>query len=117
MSGTRIAKNKAVGAVAATVSAAALACGVCCVLPFALPAAMLGVLGGSLAWFSIAYAWLTPVALAAVIAGWAWVVFQSHRTRLKPARSTLATMAFATAVMSLAWLWPTIEPYAFVLIR
>jgi hypothetical protein len=40
--------TKIAGAAAAT---GALACGVCCVLPFALPAAILALSGGFFAWF------------------------------------------------------------------
>jgi hypothetical protein len=101
--------NRAVGAVAATASVTALACGVCCVLPFAIPAAMLGSVGGILAWFSRAYGWLTPVACAAVIAGWLWVAYQSRRSGKRPARSTLLIMAFATVMMVLAYMWPMFE--------
>lgn len=101
--------NRAVGAVAATASVTALACGVCCVLPLAIPAAMLGSLGGILAWFSRAYGWMTPVACAAVITGWVWVAYQSQRSGRRPARSTLLIMAFATLAMVLAYSWPMIE--------
>lgn len=102
--------NRAVGAVAATASAAALACGVCCVLPFALPAVLLGSIGGVLAWFANIYQWLTPIAVLAVVAGWAWIGYQSHATRRRPARRSLIVMAFATAMMIAALAWPTIEP-------
>ena len=101
--------NRAVGAVAATASVAALACGVCCVLPLAIPAAMLGSLGGVIAWFSHAYSWMTPVAIIAVIAGWLWVAYQSRQSGKRPARATLIIMVFATLMMMLAYMWPMIE--------
>jgi hypothetical protein len=41
-------------------------CGVCCVLPLALPAVALAGAGGILAWFAGAFAWVTAVAVAAV---------------------------------------------------
>ena len=84
--------NRAVGTVAATASVAALACGVCCVLPLAIPAAMLGMFGGTIAWFAQAYSWLTPIAVAAVVAGWLWVAYQSKRSGKRPARATLVIM-------------------------
>jgi len=101
--------NRAVGTVAATASVAALACGVCCVLPLAIPAAMLGMFGGTIAWFAQAYSWLTPIAVAAVVAGWLWVAYQSKRSGKRPAWATLVIMGFATAIMVLAYLWPMLE--------
>ena len=109
--------RRAVGAVAATVSVTALACGVCCVLPFAIPAAMLGSVGGVLAWFSHAYGWMTPVACAAVIAGWLWVGYQSRRSGKRPARATLLVMGFATVMMGLAYMWPMLEGLVGALVR
>ncbi|MGH6753499.1 MAG: hypothetical protein ACREDP_15145 [Bradyrhizobium sp.] len=102
-------RNRAVGAAAATASAAALACGVCCVLPLAIPAAMLGSIGGVLAWFGDAYRFVTPVAIVLVLAGWLWVGYQSKRTGKRPARATIAIMSFATVMMVLAYLWPLFE--------
>ena len=101
--------TKAASAVAVTTSTAALASGVCCVLPFAVPAAILGSIGGVLAWFAEAYRRLTPVALVAVGAGWAWVGYDSWRTRHSPARPTLLVMAFATIMIVAAWIWSMIE--------
>jgi hypothetical protein len=101
--------NRAVGTVAATASVAALACGVCCVLPLAIPAAMLGTFGGVIAWFAHAYSWLTPIAVAALAGGWLWVAYQSKRSGKRPARATMVIMGFATAMMVLAYLWPHFE--------
>lgn len=109
--------NRAAGTVAATASVAALACGVCCVLPLAIPAAMLGTFGGIIAWFAHAYSWLTPIAIAAVVAGWLWVAFQSRRSGKRPARATLLIMAFATAMMALAYFWPLLERPITALLR
>jgi hypothetical protein len=110
MTEARAPGTKAASAVAVTASTAAFACGVCCVLPFAVPAAILGSIGGVLAWFADAYSWLTPIALVAVGAGWAWVGHQSWRTRRHPARLTVLLMAFATIMMAAAWIWPMFEP-------
>jgi hypothetical protein len=109
MTEARAQGTKATSAVAVTASTAALACGVCCVLPFAVPAAILGSIGGVLAWFAEAYRWLTPIALVAGGAGWAWVGYQSWRTRRSPAHSTLLVMTLATIMMMAAWIWPTFE--------
>jgi len=101
--------TKAASAVAITASSAALVCGVCCVLPFALPAAMLGSVGGVLAWFAGAHSWLTPIAVLAVGTGWAWVGYQSWQLRRRPARLTILVMTFATIMMAVAWIWPSFE--------
>ncbi len=101
--------NKVAGAAAITASTAAVACAVCCVLPLALPAAALAMFGGTLALFAGAYRWLAPLAVLAVAAAWIWVVFQSRRSRKRPARSTLVIMGIATAMMVLAMLWPLVE--------
>jgi hypothetical protein len=101
--------NKTAGAVAVTASTAAVACGICCVLPFALPAALLGSVGGTLALFADAYRWLTPIAVVSVLAGWAWVIYQSVSTGRRPARSTLVLMIVATVAMVVALLWPNFE--------
>ena len=106
---TKTQGNRGVGTVAATTSVAALACGVCCVLPLAIPAAMLGMFGGVIAWFAHAYSWLTPLATAAVAAGWLWVAYQTRRSRKRPARSTIGIMGFATLMMALAYMWPMFE--------
>jgi hypothetical protein len=117
MTGDRLSETKAAGAVAATASTVALACGVCCVLPFALPAAMLGSVGGTLAWFAEAYRWMTPIAVLAVAAGWLWIGYRSRSSSRRPARLTLVVMGFATAMMTLALLWPGIEPVVIGMLR
>lgn len=101
--------NRVVGTVAAATSVTALACGVCCVLPLAIPAAMLGSFGAVIAWFADAYAWLTPIALVAVVADWLWVAIESRRSGKRPARATLVVMLFATMTTGLAYLWPLFE--------
>ena len=109
--------SKAVGAVAATASAGALACGVCCILPFALPAALVGSLGGVFAFFEEAFPWMRWAAILSVAAGWLWVLGQSWSTRRRPARSTLITMTFATAAMVIALMWPMFEKPLVGLVR
>lgn len=103
------AKPTKLGPAVAIVATGALACGVCCVLPFALPAAALALGGGVLAWFASAYTWMTYIAGAAVTGGWLWVALQSIRTKKKPARATVVSMVTATVVLVLALLWPRME--------
>jgi hypothetical protein len=101
--------SKAAGLMAMTLAAGAVACGACCVLPFALPAAALASAGGILAWFAGMHGWITALAALAVIAAWVWIAWQTRRTRCRPAASTLCVMAAATALMTLAVLWPFVE--------
>jgi hypothetical protein len=96
---------------ALTVAAGAVACGVCCVLPIALPAVALASAGGIIAWFGGVQYWATVLAAIIVASAWAWIVVQSIRTKAKPARSTLYTMGIATAVLLLALSWSHIEPF------
>lgn len=102
--------NKVAGTAAITASTAAVACAVCCVLPLALPAAALATFGGTLALFAGVYRWLAPLAVLAVVGAWIWVVYQSRRSRKRPARATLVILGIATAMMVLAMLWPVLEP-------
>lgn len=92
--------DRVVGASAALAATGALACSVCCVLPFALPATLLAVSGGVIGWFAKATPWAMGLALLAVLAGWTWVGVASARSKRKPARSTLLTLGLATAVFA-----------------
>lgn len=102
--------EKAAGLTAITLATGAVACGACCVLPFALPAAVLAGTGSILALFADAHAWVTVLAILAVVGAWGWIVTQTVQTRRKPAPSTLYVMMAATALTSVAVLWPFIEP-------
>jgi hypothetical protein len=101
--------TKAAGLTAVTLATGAVACGACCVLPFALPAAVLAGTGGVLAWFANMHVWITGLAVLAVIGAWGWIAWQTRRTRCRPAASTLYAMVAATALMAVAALWPFIE--------
>jgi hypothetical protein len=101
--------EKAAGITAITLATGAVACGACCVLPFALPAAMLAGGGGILALVAKAHAWVTVLAILVVVGAWGWVAWQAVRSRRSPARSTLAVMAGATVLLTIAVLWPLIE--------
>lgn len=101
--------TKAAGVTAVTLSAGAVACGVCCVLPFALPAALLASTGTLLAWFVKMHLWVTILAILSVVGAWGWISWQSRRTRRRPATSTLFTMGTATVLLAVAVLWPLLE--------
>jgi hypothetical protein len=101
--------TKAAGLTAVTLATGAVACGACCVLPFALPAAVLASTGDILAWFANMHVWITSLAVLAVIGAWGLIGWQARRTRWGPAASTLYVMAAATALMALAVLWPLVE--------
>jgi len=97
--------GRVVGASAALAATGALVCSVCCVLPFALPAALLAAAGGVIGWAAKATPWATGLAVLAVAGGWTWVLLDGMRTRRKPARSALLTLGLATAVFAAAALW------------
>ncbi len=82
----------AASAAAATVAVGAVACGVCCVLPFALPAVMLASSGGVLAVFAQAFWGALYLATVMVGGAWLWVFADTRRTGRRPNRSTLTMM-------------------------
>ena len=102
-------KPPIVGAAATLAALGAVVCGACCVLPFALPAAVLAVTGGTLAWFGRMQGWATGLAALAVIGAWIWVGAQSWRTRRRPATSTLLTLTGASLALAVALAWPWVE--------
>jgi len=109
--------SKAAGVTAMTLSTGALACGVCCVLPFALPATVLASTGAVLAWFAKIQMWAKIVAVLSVLVAWGWIAWQSRRTRRKPALSTLVMMAMATTLLAVSMLWPLLEKPIIRLLR
>ena len=96
--------------VALTSAGGAVACGICCVLPFALPAVVLAGTGSALAWIASGHTWMTTVALGATATGWLWVWRQTATRQKKPAPSTLYSMTIATALALVALIWPRVEP-------
>ncbi len=96
---------------AATTAIGAIACGVCCVLPFALPAVVLAGTGGIIAWFGQAFWGALYLAGALVTIAWAWVAVSIIRTRRRPAPSTMSAMLVATVALGGALIWPTLEPH------
>lgn len=107
-SGTR---ERAPGIAAGTAAVAALACGVCCVLPFALPAVALATVGGLVATLARVFWWSLGIAIVAVPAAWARVGWQSAQTGRRPATSTLRAMIAATLLLGAAVSWPYVEPF------
>ena len=101
---------RAASGFAMTAAAGAAACAACCVLPFALPAAVLAGLGSVIALLAGVLAWATALAVVIVASAWMWVGWQSSRSRVRPARSTLYMMGGATTLTAVAVLWPQIEP-------
>ena len=98
--------SKAAGVTAVTLATGAVACGVCCVLPFALPATVLAATGSLLAWFVKLHLWVTILAILSVAGAWGWIGWQ---TRRKPAFSTRLMMGAATVLLTVAVLWPLLE--------
>lgn len=104
-----LAGSKVAGVTAVTLSTGAIACGVCCVLPFALPATLLASTGSLLAWFVKFHLWVTILAILSVVGAWGWITWQTRRTGRKPALSTLFMMGTASVLLTLAVLWPLLE--------
>jgi hypothetical protein len=100
---------KAAGVTAMTLSTGAVACGVCCVLPFALPATILASTGSLLALLVKMHVWVTILAILSVVGAWGWIAWQTRRTRRKPAISTLFMMGASTVLLTVAVLWPLLE--------
>ena len=101
--------SKAAGVTAVTLATGAVACGVCCVLPFALPATILATTGSLLAWFVKLHLWVTILAILSVAGAWGWIGWETRRTNSKPAYSTLVMMGAATVLLTVAVLWPLLE--------
>lgn len=110
-------KAKVARGAAALAATGAVACGVCCVLPFALPAAILAVTGGALAWFAGLMPWITGLAVLAVAGAWVWVGLQTIRARRRPARSTLAIMGMSSVFLATALAWPRLEGAIIAMLR
>jgi hypothetical protein len=106
----RVPGDRIVPATAAAVATGALACTVCCVLPFALPAVAMATVGGVIAWLMRAQGWMMDLALITVAVGWIWVGWQRLRHKARPATSTLGAMGAASLLVALAAVWPMVEP-------
>jgi len=78
----RMNSKSKLGPAVAIVSTTSLACGVCCVLPFALPAAVLTLGGGVLAWFASAYRLMTYLSPLRQVDGYGWHRNSAARTFL-----------------------------------
>src|SRR5882724_501412 len=68
--------EKAARAVAVVTASGVLVCGVCCVLPIAIPAITLAGAGSVVAWLGGAQGWVTMIAGFVVIAAWGLVGLQ-----------------------------------------
>jgi hypothetical protein len=62
----------------------AVLCGVCCVLPLALPAVALATSGSIIAWFAHAYPWARIAAIIIVTLAWLWVGVRSVSAKAWP---------------------------------
>lgn len=102
-----------VAKVAIAAAGTAAACTACCVLPLTLPAVILAHVGGVLTLLDRAHGWATWLGMAAVASAWLWLGRQFLRSRSRPPCATLALMALATIVISLAAAWPLLKPVVF----
>jgi hypothetical protein len=94
---------------AVTTAASAVVCGIACVVPFVLPAVMVTGLSGPVLWLARGQAAVTVLATLIVASAWGAVGVQIWRARRAPARATVYAMIVASAVLSLALVWPQIE--------
>lgn len=97
----------------ATSCAAALSCAACCVLPLALPAALLAGTGATLGWLESASPWLRLLSVVVVAAAWLMIWRKSVRTGKKAARSTMILLGVSTVLTAALLLW---EPYFEVIV-
>lgn len=97
-------------AAATTGTVAALACGVCCVLPFVFPAVVATGAGAAVAAFAGTYWWALALAGVLLVSGWGWLVWQKMQTRRVIGKGTMRAMLAATLIGLLAWGWSFVEP-------
>ena len=110
---TKAATSRKVAAATTITALAAATCTACCVLPFALPTAMLALAGGSIAILDHAHGWMSKLAIAVVICAWSWMAWQRWRGERGITRLALALMIVATGLTATAASWPLLEPLAF----
>lgn len=94
------------GGTTSAMAAVALACGVCCVVPIALPGVALGSFGAALAWLGSAHAAVSTIAAVLVLAAWIWVYRDATRRKARPAPATLWLMGVASLVLVAVLAWP-----------
>lgn len=104
------AANSAIGASAVAI----VACGACCVLPVAFPVIAAGTMGVAVTVAAAAHVWLTGLAALTLMGAWWRVWRQSKRRGARPATSTLVQMGVASLLMTVAIVWPWIEPLLIV---
>ena len=61
--------------------------------------------------------WITGLALAIVLAAWAWLGWRTFRRGHPLARSTVIMMTVSTLMLALALIWPRIEPALMAMLR
>lgn len=94
-----------------TSAVAALACGVCCVVPFVFPAVALTTFGAGVAAVAGVYWWAMRLAILAIVAGWLWLLIDALRRGQRPGRATFLAMASASLFVLLAFSWSRVEPH------
>ncbi len=100
-----------------TSAAAAIACGVCCLVPFVFPAVALTTTGAGIAALAGVYWWAIRLAFLALAAGWLWLLVDSVRRGRRPGRATVVAMASATAFTFLAYSWSFAERHVIAWIK
>lgn len=104
-------------AAAMTAATGAIACGVCCVLPFAWPAVTALGVGAWISWLGKAQREVTLLAAVIVVAAWVWVAWHASRHNKRISRTTLLTMSLASLVLMGASSWPRVEPHVIRMLK
>jgi hypothetical protein len=104
-------------AAATTGTVAALACGVCCVLPFVFPAVVANGAGAAVAAFAGTYWWALALAGVLLVGGWGWLVWRKLQTGKAIGKGTVYAMLVATLIGLVAWGWSFVEPSIIALLK
>lgn len=109
--GTRPSNRSVTTSAAKSGAAIAIACGVCCLLPFALPAVAATSAGAFIAAFGATYWWAVTIAVGLAVVGWGWIAWQSIQTGKRAHPNTVRAMLTATVVLGFALSWRYVERY------
>ena len=94
-----------------TSAVAAVACGVCCLVPFIFPAFALTTAGAGVAAAAGTYWWAIRLSFLLITAGWVWLIVDAVRRGRRPGRSSVIAMTTATGFAVLAYSWSFLEPH------
>ena len=94
-----------------TSAVAAIACGVCCLVPFIFPAFALTTAGAGVAAAAGTNWWAIRLSFFMITAGWVWLIVDAIRRGRRPGLSSVIAMTTATGFALLAYSWSFLEPH------